>query len=108
MYRQTHLGHPRHPPTPCHDLPTSRTCHDTVEDSRQDLRESAEPERTEYAPCHTVVSTTTPAQPDATETVRSYLGSIPEPPDPRTKSTEAHTSTPHTVDTTYTANYHIG
>ncbi|KAF8833472.1 hypothetical protein BDN67DRAFT_1056501, partial [Paxillus ammoniavirescens] len=49
-----------------------------------------------------------PTQPDVTETVQDYWGSVPEPPDPRTKSTEAHTSTLYTVNTTHTANYHIG
>ncbi|KAF8834464.1 hypothetical protein BDN67DRAFT_976036, partial [Paxillus ammoniavirescens] len=89
----THLGHPCHPPTPHHDLPTSRTRHDV-------------PKHTEYAPHHTVVSTTTPAQPDAMETVQDYWGSVPEPPDPRTKSTEAPTSTPYTVDTTHSTDDH--
>ncbi|KIJ07005.1 hypothetical protein PAXINDRAFT_19795 [Paxillus involutus ATCC 200175] len=41
-----------------------------------------------------------PVQSDATETVRSYRGSVPKPPQSRTKGTEARTSTPHTVDTT--------
>ncbi|KAF8834087.1 hypothetical protein BDN67DRAFT_976250, partial [Paxillus ammoniavirescens] len=48
MYQQTHLGHPRHPPTPRHDLPTSQTRHVVVDDSRHDLQESADHERAEY------------------------------------------------------------
>ncbi|KIJ14077.1 hypothetical protein PAXINDRAFT_12994 [Paxillus involutus ATCC 200175] len=43
-----------------------------------------------------------PVQSDATETVRSYRGSVPKPPQSRTKGTEARTSTPHTVDITHT------
>ncbi|KIJ19289.1 hypothetical protein PAXINDRAFT_7789 [Paxillus involutus ATCC 200175] len=43
-----------------------------------------------------------PGQLDATETVQGYWGSVPEPPPSRTKGTEAHTSTPHTVDITHT------
>ncbi|KIJ10654.1 hypothetical protein PAXINDRAFT_16371 [Paxillus involutus ATCC 200175] len=41
-------------------------------------------------------------QPDATETAQGYWGSVPEPPQSRTKGTEARTSTPHTVDITHT------
>ncbi|KIJ05131.1 hypothetical protein PAXINDRAFT_21585 [Paxillus involutus ATCC 200175] len=43
-----------------------------------------------------------PVQSDATEMVRSYRGSVPKPPQSRTKGTEARTSTPHTVDITHT------
>ncbi|KIJ07197.1 hypothetical protein PAXINDRAFT_19600 [Paxillus involutus ATCC 200175] len=45
-----------------------------------------------------------PVQLDATETVRSYRGSVPKPPQSRTKGTEARTSTPPSIP----ANYHIG
>ncbi|KIJ06171.1 hypothetical protein PAXINDRAFT_20623 [Paxillus involutus ATCC 200175] len=78
------------PPTPLpydtNDPLTSRTHHDIVDASSRHLRKSAEPE----------------LQSDATETVRSYRGSVPKPPQSRTKGTEAHTSTPHTVDITHT------
>ncbi|KIJ06232.1 hypothetical protein PAXINDRAFT_20565 [Paxillus involutus ATCC 200175] len=50
-----------------------------------------------------------PAQPDATETVRSYRGSVPKPPQSRTKGTKAHTSTPTpSTPPSIPANYHIG
>ncbi|KIJ10618.1 hypothetical protein PAXINDRAFT_16388 [Paxillus involutus ATCC 200175] len=42
-----------------------------------------------------------PGQSDVTETVQGYRGSVPEPPQSRTKGTKAHTSTPHTIDITY-------
>ncbi|KIK74781.1 hypothetical protein PAXRUDRAFT_174644, partial [Paxillus rubicundulus Ve08.2h10] len=42
-----------------------------------------------------------PVKPDATEMVQSYWGSVPEPLDTRTQGMEAHTLTPHTVDTTH-------
>ncbi|KIJ10122.1 hypothetical protein PAXINDRAFT_16828 [Paxillus involutus ATCC 200175] len=45
-----------------------------------------------------------PVQSDVTETVRSYRGSVPKPPQSRTKGTEARTSTPPSIP----ANYHIG
>ncbi|KIJ12432.1 hypothetical protein PAXINDRAFT_14756, partial [Paxillus involutus ATCC 200175] len=54
--------------------------------SRRYLRTSAAPE----------------LQSDVMEMVRSYRGSVPKPPQSRTKGTEAHTSTPHTVDITHT------
>ncbi|KIJ12073.1 hypothetical protein PAXINDRAFT_15101 [Paxillus involutus ATCC 200175] len=42
------------------------------------------------------------SQPDAMEAAQGYWGSVPKPPDPRLKGTEAHTSTPHTVNITHT------
>ncbi|KAF8835860.1 hypothetical protein BDN67DRAFT_984328 [Paxillus ammoniavirescens] len=51
-------------------------------------------------------SGTSHAQLDVTETVRSYWGSVPEPPDPRTKSTEARTLTLYTIDTTHSTYDH--
>ncbi|KIJ19312.1 hypothetical protein PAXINDRAFT_7805 [Paxillus involutus ATCC 200175] len=43
-----------------------------------------------------------PDQPDATEAAQGYWGSVSEPPQSRTKGTEARTSTPHTIDITHT------
>ncbi|KIK75696.1 hypothetical protein PAXRUDRAFT_171979, partial [Paxillus rubicundulus Ve08.2h10] len=40
------------------------------------------------------------SEPDATEMVQGYWGSVPEPPDTRMQGTEARGSTAHTVDTT--------
>ncbi|KIJ10231.1 hypothetical protein PAXINDRAFT_16736 [Paxillus involutus ATCC 200175] len=85
------------------DLPTRSTHHVVADDSsQQHLRTSAEPERTEYAPRQNGRVDDHPDQPDATEAAQGYWGSVPEPPQSRTKGTETRTSTPHTVDITHT------
>ncbi|KIJ19083.1 hypothetical protein PAXINDRAFT_8435 [Paxillus involutus ATCC 200175] len=90
-----------HFPTPPSDLLTTSTRHAAEDASRRHLPASAEPERTGTCTKSDGHADHLPAQPDATETVRSYRGSVPEPPQSMTKGTEARMSIPHTIDTTH-------
>ncbi|KIJ13592.1 hypothetical protein PAXINDRAFT_13553 [Paxillus involutus ATCC 200175] len=86
----TNSPEPSTPPTP-HPYDTKRPTHLTNPPRR----------RGQLKMLPTNISKPEP-QPDATEAAQGYWGSVPEPPQSRSKGTEARTSTPHTVDITHT------
>ncbi|KIJ09739.1 hypothetical protein PAXINDRAFT_17175 [Paxillus involutus ATCC 200175] len=95
-------SHPCHFPSIQTDLHTSQTHHVAADDSSHNLRTSAEPKYTEIRTKSDSRIDNHPDHPNVTETAQSCWGTVPAPPNPRTKGTEAHTSTPYTIDTAHT------